>query len=75
MKIVTSIIWAFIVSALWKWTHGPCDWYYIWIIGFIACAGANIVWEYLLNKTEMSNAVIAKAKSTLSAKAVKVLNI
>lgn len=68
MKILTSIIWAFILSVVWKLTHSPCDWSYAWVIAGFACIVANIFWEYIINKTGVSDKVSVAAHSVLAKK-------
>jgi len=68
-KIATTIIWAIILSVIWKWTHSPCDWLqYSLPISLISCGVANILWEYIINKTGTSDKTKAVTKTFLSEK-------
>ncbi len=68
LKIVTTIIWAFLLAAIWKWTHSPADWSYVWIVSACSCALANIAWEFFINKTKISDKVSALTHKVLSEK-------
>lgn len=68
LKIITTFIWAFVLSVIWKLLHSPCDWLYILPMGLLSCILANVVWEYLANKTGVSDKVEKLTHKVLATK-------